>query len=222
MASRTLRWVYVWEFPVRLFHWINVACLCVLATTGLLIGAPLALVSGAEAWAGYWFGWVRLLHFTAAYLLVANLAFRIYWAFAGNRFANWKAFVPVRAAQWREVLRFLRVYFWVEPWPGNPQAGHNALQALAYLGVVVLMLFQVFTGFALYRSMSGGWLPWLFGWVVPLLGGDMIVRQWHHLALWAFVIFLILHVYLVFINDRQDRQGLFSSIVTGWKVVSKE
>jgi Ni/Fe-hydrogenase 1 B-type cytochrome subunit len=49
----------------------------------------------------------------------------------------------------------------------------------------------------------------------------MLLRQWHHLALWAFVVFLILHVYLVSLNEWKERQGLFRSIVTGWKHLSK-
>ena len=221
MASRVLQWVYVWEFPVRLFHWVNVLCLLTLAGTGFLIGSPLALTSGAEAWAGYWFGWVRVLHFSAAYVLFFNLVFRLYWAWAGNRYSRWRAYLPVTGKDWRELLGNVRVYLWLDRWPKSARTGHNRLQGLAYFAIVLLMAFQVFTGFGMYAAMSAGWLPKAFAWVVPLMGGDMAVRQWHHLALWAFVVFLVIHVYLVFLNDRQDRQGLFSSIMTGWKVIEK-
>ena len=222
MTSRVLQWVYVWEFPVRLFHWVNVLCLATLAATGLLIGAPLALMSGAEAWAGYWFGWVRFLHFSAAYILLFNLAFRLYWAWAGNSYARWRAYLPVTGQDWRDLVKNVRVYLWLDRWPEGARAGHNRLQGLAYVGILLVMLFQVFTGFGMYTAMSGAWIPKAFAWVVPLLGGDMVVRQWHHLALWAFMVFLVIHLYLVFLNDRQDRQGLFSSIMTGWKVIEKE
>ena len=32
---------YVWEVPVRIWHWVMALCLVVLWTTGYLIGSPL-------------------------------------------------------------------------------------------------------------------------------------------------------------------------------------
>ena len=40
--------VYVYEKPVRLWHWINALALVVLAVTGYLIGSP-PVVLGGEA-----------------------------------------------------------------------------------------------------------------------------------------------------------------------------
>jgi Ni,Fe-hydrogenase I cytochrome b subunit len=37
--------VYVWEWPVRLFHWVNFLSIMVLAATGYLIGNPFAIAS---------------------------------------------------------------------------------------------------------------------------------------------------------------------------------
>jgi Ni/Fe-hydrogenase 1 B-type cytochrome subunit len=220
MTGRALHWVYVWEFPVRLFHTATVICIATLAVTGLIMGRAWSLADAPEAWESFWFGWVRFLHFSAAYLLVFSVVFRLYWAFVGNRFSRWREFLPVKADQWRQVWSALRVYLWLSPWPREGAAGHNPLQGIAYLGVVLLMLFQAVTGFGLYGAMSDGWLPAWFRWVSPLFGGDMLLRQWHHLAMWAFIVFLILHVYLVALNESKEHQGLYRSIVTGWKRLS--
>ena len=56
------RRVYVWEFPVRLYHWVNAACVVALGVTGYLIGNPLAISYSSEAYQQYWFGWVRFIH----------------------------------------------------------------------------------------------------------------------------------------------------------------
>ena len=32
----------------------------------------------------------------------------------------------------------------------------------------------------MYAAMSDAWLPHVFAWIVPLMGGDFAVRQWHH------------------------------------------
>ena len=217
MTAGALHRVYVWEIPVRLFHTITVVCLVTLTVTGLILGRAWSWSGAAEAWEGYWFGWVRFLHFAAAYILVFNVVFRIYWAFAGNRYARWREYIPVTAKQWRKLWGAVRLYLWLAPWPRTPAIGHNPLQGVAYFGVVLLMAFQIVLGFGLYAAMSEGWLPRLFRWVSPLFGGDMLLRQWHHITLWAFVVFLILHVYLVSLNELKVPQGIFLSILTGWK-----
>ena len=94
MISRkpSLREVYVWQLPVRIFHWVNAFTITVLIVTGFIIGDPPAIMHGTAPEFNYWFGWVRLAHFIAAFIFVINLAVRIYWAFAGNVFARWNNF----------------------------------------------------------------------------------------------------------------------------------
>ena len=41
--------VYVYEAPVRLWHWVMMLCMIVLAGTGYLIGSPLPAVGGEAA-----------------------------------------------------------------------------------------------------------------------------------------------------------------------------
>ena len=43
MQKATLGRVYVWEIPVRFYHWVNALSLVILCVTGYLIGAPLAM-----------------------------------------------------------------------------------------------------------------------------------------------------------------------------------
>jgi len=59
--------VYVWQWPVRFYHWINFLCVTVLCITGWMIGRPYSPMGGQEASFSYWFGTVRFLHFLAAF-----------------------------------------------------------------------------------------------------------------------------------------------------------
>ena len=93
------RRVYVWELPVRIFHWLNALCIVVLAATGYLIGNPPTLFDSAEPYQQYWFGWVRFTHFAAAYVFFFNFLFRVYWSIVGNRYAHWSSYVPYKASQ---------------------------------------------------------------------------------------------------------------------------
>jgi len=41
--------------------------------------------------------------------------------------------------------------------------------------------------------------------------------MWHHMFSWAFIVFAVLHVYVVLFDSHQYRNGLLSSIVSGYK-----
>ena len=222
MNSTAIRRVYVWELPVRAYHWINAAAVTVLAVTGYLIGSPPAIQSAAEAYNSYWFGTVRFCHFVAAFVFFFNFLFRLYWGFVGNRYARWDNFILVRRAKWREVLAVLKVDIFQVLEKPLDSVGHNALAGLTYFFMFLAFLFQSVTGFGMYAAMSKSWLPRQFAWIVPLMGGDFAVRQWHHLMMWFFIIFAMVHVYLVFYHDYVEGRGVTSSMVGGWKFVEKQ
>ena len=211
------RRVYVWEFPVRLYHWVNAACVVALGVTGYLIGNPLAISYSSEAYQQYWFGWVRFIHFVTAFVFFFNFLVRIYWGFVGNDFARWTNFIPFKKAQFREMGEVLKVDVMQTKIRGLISLGHNALAGLIYFLSFLVFLFQAITGFALYSSMSDSFFPRLFAWIVPLMGGDFAVRQWHHVFMWFFVVFVIIHVYLVFYHDYVEGRGTTSSMVGGYK-----
>ena len=211
------RRVYVWEFPVRLYHWVNAACVVALGVTGYLIGNPLAISYSSEAYQQYWFGWVRFIHFVTAFVFFFNFLVRISWGFVGNDFARWTNFIPFKKAQYREMVEVLKVDVLQTKIRGLISLGHNALAGLIYFLSFLVFLFQAITGFALYSSMSDSFFPRLFAWIVPLMGGDNPVRQWHHVFMWFFVVFVIIHVYLVFYHDYVEGRGTTSSMVGGYK-----
>jgi len=62
--------VYVYEAPVRIWHWVTVLCFMVLGVTGYLIGAPPPAIGG-EATDSFMFGWIRTVHFSTAFILIA-------------------------------------------------------------------------------------------------------------------------------------------------------
>jgi Ni/Fe-hydrogenase 1 B-type cytochrome subunit len=211
------RRVYVWELPVRAYHWINAIALVALCVTGYLIGAPLRVFYASEAYQQYWFGCVRFIHFVAAFVYVFNFGARIYWGFVGNKYARWDNYFPLRQSQRQEIVDVVKTDVLMTKLHGAISTGHNALAGVIYFGTFVVFVFQTITGFALYSSMSSSWLPRMFVWVVPLLGGDFGVRFWHHLFLWFFVVFVIVHIYLCFYHDYIEGRGTVSSIIGGWK-----
>jgi len=209
--------VYVWELPVRYYHWLNALTIVVLSLTGFLIGDPPPLQSAAEPSFSYWFGTVRFLHFLFAYIFMFNFIIRIYWGFAGNRFANWRNYIPYTSRHWKDMWDIIKVDIFQMQCKDDCNLGHNALASFTYFLTFLAFLLQVFTGFGLYAAMSPSWFAQLFAWVPPLLGGDMMTRDIHHIMMWFFILFALVHVYLVFYHDYIERNGITSSMIGGWK-----
>jgi len=226
METRNFKRVYVWELPVRIFHWINVLAITVLAVTGLIISYPPAILLNMDASQSYWFGTIRFIHFTAAYIFFFNMLLRVYWSFVGNKFSHWRAFWPFTKKMWYNILHVLKVDIFLQkekkPDIKDESIGHNSVAVISYIALFFIALVQVFTGFALYADMSSWWLPKLFTWVVPLLGGDFMVRTIHHVSTWIFILFTLIHVYLVFYHDWLEGKGEVSSMFGGYKFVNKQ
>lgn len=226
MSEITYDRIYVWQAPVRMYHWVNAACIVMLVGTGLIIGNPPAFLSGREASESFWFGWIRFLHFTAAYVMAFAFLVRVYWMFVGNKYARWDAFIPRNRGHLRRKVREIIDVFRVDIFQFQKEpidyVGHNALAALSYLMIFAATIFQIATGAALYAPMSESWMPGLFTWVTPLMGGDASVRFWHHAATWVFVFFTMIHVYLSIFHDMTEGKGEISSIVTGARFVERK
>ena len=226
METKNFKRVLVWELPVRVFHWVNVLAVIVLTITGFIIADPPAILSNAEATDLHSFGIVRVVHFTAAYIFFFNMILRIYWSFVGNQFASWRAFWPFGKKMWNNFWHVLKIDVILlnedEPDFKKISIGHNSVAALSYLALFFIALVSVFTGFALYADMSEWWLPNLFQWVIPLFGGDFMVRTVPHIAMWAFILFSLVHVYLVFYHDWLEGRGEVSSMFAGYKFVRRK
>jgi Ni/Fe-hydrogenase 1 B-type cytochrome subunit len=220
--AHNLRRVFVWELPVRVYHWLNALTIVVLCITGYLIGNPPAIMANEEASYRYLFGTIRYIHFIAAYIFVFNFIFRLYWGFVGNKYANWKNFIPSSKKFLREMVQVLKIDILMLKGKELRSIGHNALAGFIYFLTFIAFMVQVITGFGLYASMSDWWLPGMFTWVAGIFGGDFELRNWHHAAMWFFIVFAMVHVYLVFYHDYVEGRGEISSMGGGWKFIEEE
>ncbi len=213
------RAVYVFEAPVRIWHWIHAASIVVLAATGYLIANPLPSIGG-EASEHFLMGNLRLIHFVAGYVFAIGFAVRIYWGIVGNQYARELLYLPVwRKAWWRNLWDEFLFYSFLRREAPHSLA-HNALaQSAMWFFNTVLGLFLIVTGFALYSEGLGlgSWADTLFGWVIPLMGGSQSVRMWHLLSMWLILIFAVIHIYMAIRADIMGRQSSVSTIINGWR-----
>jgi Ni/Fe-hydrogenase 1 B-type cytochrome subunit len=219
--ARLVKAIYVYEAPVRLWHWINALAITVLGITGYLIGSPLPSVPG-EASENFLMGYIRFAHFAAAYVFAIGILGRIYWAFVGNHHARQLFLLPVRNPEWwKEILHELKWYMFIVKEP-KKYVGHNPLaQLMMFLFFTVGAFYMICTGFALYGEGLGidSWAYKMFGWVISAVGGNSLqVHSWHHMGLWVLLIFVMVHVYAAIREDIMSRQSLISTMISGWRM----
>jgi cytochrome b len=124
--------ILVWDWPVRVGHW-------------LLVGAfALAWITGdSEEW--------RLVHAFAGGTVVGVILFRLLWGFVGTRHARFASFVRGPKAALDYVLGLLRG-------DESKYAGHNAAGGWAIVALLVLGLLSGASGWLIYQDMGGEWL----------------------------------------------------------------
>ncbi len=213
--------VYVYEAPLRIWHWVNALAITVLAITGYFIGSPLPTVTG-EPVDTFWMGYIRFAHFSAGYILAVGFLFRLYWAIVGNEHARQLFVPPLNDREWwRGVWHEVKWYAFIEKEP-KKYVGHNPLAMLVMHFVFLwATIFMIFTGFALYGEGTGmgTWQYEMFSsWMLPLFGQSQDIHTWHHLGMWVIICFIIMHVYVAVREDIMSRQSLISTMVSGWRM----
>lgn len=210
--------VYVYEVPVRIWHWVNALAIVILIVTGWFIASPLPSMQIAEATHQFVMGYIRFAHFAAAQVLTVGFFGRIYWAIVGNHHARQMFYVPVLNAHWwKEVIFELRWYLFLEKEP-KKYVGHNPLAQIAMFFFMTLgITFMLLTGWALYAEGTGqGSLPDLvMGWLIGLVGNTQILHSVHHLGMWAIIVFMIIHIYAAIREDIMSRQSMVSTMISG-------
>jgi Ni/Fe-hydrogenase 1 B-type cytochrome subunit len=207
--------LYVWQIPVRVTHWVTAFTIIVLSLTGLYIADPFLIPPGGSVMST-----VRLIHILAALAFLVSGIVRTVYLLVGNRFARWSAFIPTTMFQATELFRQAMFYAFVRK--EIPKVlGHNQLAATAYLVLFALLLAEVVTGFALDGLMGSEPGATLFAWLREL-AGPQLLRMIHHLAMWAILAIALFHVYSCILVDHIEKNGLISSIISGYKFPTRE
>lgn len=208
--------LYVWEWPVRITHWVLVLSIVVLTITGYYIYFPF-LTSKANH--QFITAWNRFIHEVAGLVFTAALMVRMYWFLAGNKWARWPQFLPLGRRRLSDFMAQLAYYMFIRREPPF-SVGHNPLAGLSYMAIFFLMWVEVLTGLALFQHVNPnkilgfciGWLPGLISW--------RYIRIIHFLIMMAFWAFFVHHVYSAVLIGLEERSGLVRSIFTGYKFFS--
>ena len=180
--------VYVWDLPVRLFHWV-------------LVG----LVAFCW-WSGEEGGVMLKYHMWSGYGIFGLLLFRLGWGFVGTRYARFAAFVHGP----RQVIASLAAL-----WDRKPldAAGHNPLGGWMVLALLAVLAVQVGTGlFANDDLFNEG--P-LYAQVTKALSDRLTAI--HHLNFEVLAVLVAIHVLAIVWHRWRKGERLVWAMITGRK-----
>lgn len=182
MSASARKRVRIWDLPTRLFHW---------ALAGLVIAAWVSGQFGGQPWLAW--------HFRFGYAVLTLLLFRLFWGFAGDRYARFASFAP----SMREALGYLRS---PQPW-----AGHSPLGALSVYALLTAAGVQVLTGLlASDGDFTEG--PWA---VLVSEATVELVSSIHRFNRWILIALVALHLGAVAWHTVGRRDALVRSMVSG-------
>lgn len=214
--------VYVYQLPVRIWHWAIVGCIFILFATGYFIGNPPQSLRGNPTNLFY-FGWIIRAHYTAGLLLCVCMFWRIIFAFAGNPVSRQIFAPPVWQKSWRRgLLDDIKWYLFLRKSP-DLYMGHNPLAQAAMFVAVLAIIFMCLSGLGIYQAKGYSEFLKMFRFmenIVYALGGngfDLVL--WHKMGMAIVVVFVIVHVYMVIREEIMGRATMLSTMVSGVRLV---
>jgi thiosulfate reductase cytochrome b subunit len=185
------RFVLVHPFIVRVTHWVNVvAMVCMIMSGWMIYNASPLFGFSFPAWAtlGGWLGGAIAWHLASMWLLVGNGLIYVGYSLISGHFR--RSLLPLWPSEIlrdaRDVARFRLRYRVGE---------YNALQRLAYVGVLTLGVLAVASGLAL-------WKPVQFQGLAALFGGYDVARRIHFVVMAGIVGFILVHLAQVLLMPR--------------------
>jgi thiosulfate reductase cytochrome b subunit len=176
---------------VRFAHWLNAAAIVVMVMSGWgIYNASPLFPFRFPLWAtlGGWLGGAIAWHLAMLWVLVANAVIYVAYGVLSGRFG--RMLLPLTPGLvWRDLVSALSLRL------SHPAGTYNAVQRLAYVGVLMLGAVAVLSGLALWKPVQ---LQTLAG----LLGGYEVARRIHFLAMAGIVGFVVLHLMLVALVPR--------------------
>ena len=124
--------VMVWDWPVRVFHWLLVTS---------FTGAWLTSENEAQ----------QMLHYAFGYSACALVVLRVLWGIVGTRYARFSEFVKGPRATFQHIKSMLAGQTTTE-------LGHNPAGALAMVLLMVLTLLIGLTGYWSVKEFLGEWM----------------------------------------------------------------
>jgi len=207
--------VYVWEGPIRITHWVNVVSILILIITGLYIHYPFVQHNPVDY--PYMMGSARYVHYVTGMVFASSVLVRFIWAFLGNKYAHIRTFYnPFNKSDRSYIISYIKYYCFLEKKPKHVLT-HNPMAQYAYIGIFIVFLFQIFSGFALWSQINPDSAFYAFFGSIFSIASNQWIRYVHFFSIFIVSVFLMAHLYAAVLVDFRTHAGDISSIFSGWK-----
>ena len=181
----------------RFWHWTQALLIILLLITGFVIHG---------SWSIMEFGYAVKLHNQLAWLLMGLTAFAVFWHFTTG---EWKQYTPTLEKAADIICYYTKDIFTGCEHPVEKRTDRklNPLQRITYFGLKVFLFpFQIITGllYLYYNSLDGKVSLETVAWL-------------HTAGAFAFLAFLIIHVYLATTGETVFSH--FKAMITGWEEI---
>lgn len=214
--------VYIYQLPVRLWHWSLVFSIAVLIGTGYFIGKPWHSLDGDPTYLFY-MGFMRLAHYIAGFVLGIGFFWRLFHAFVGNKYARQIFVIPFwKKAWWADLLSDIRWYLFLDKTP-KAHLGHNPLAQLGMAYCLMVIVIMILTGFGMYAQDTDIALFRPFLWVEDFVywtgGNGQTLHSWHRLGMFLLMGFIVIHLYMVIREEIMGKTTLISTMFNGFRYI---
>ncbi len=207
---------YAWSVLLRLYHWAFALSIVVLVATGLYIAHPWTTTYLEGSAGGFPMANIRYVHFVAGFIFTSAVMVRLFLLIFGNRQERFWNFTPITIKNIKNLFSTMFFYMYLTD-KHEHRLGHNVLAGCFYIITLFLAIFQIISGFYLLYPQSTFWQKWGFA----IFGTQQEARFCHHMFMWYFILFALIHIYIVVWNDIKSPEGLISSIFNGHKFLPK-
>jgi octaheme c-type cytochrome (tetrathionate reductase family) len=202
-SSASLHKIYLFTRFERFWHWGQALLIILMLVTGFEIHGSYSLLGFRNA---------LLAHEQAAWILIGLWIFAIFWHFITG---EWRQYLPT-LDKLSDMIHFYLIDIFAgksHPFHRSPLNKLNPLQRLTYLGVKLILSPLIWISGLLLITYSL-WQPNANNWL-----NLNNIAMLHTATAWAFIIFLIVHVYMLSTGTTVLSQ--LKAMLTGWEEIEK-
>jgi len=192
--------IYLYTRFERFWHWLQGLLIILLIITGFEIHSTFTLFGFERAFT---------IHNYAAWTWLILFIFIIFWMIITG---EWRQYIPTMKKIFDVMMYYAFNIFkgYPHPVPKSKRKKHNPLQRITYLAIVSFLIpYQIITGFLYYYYNE---LP-----KDCILGNIKVLAALHTIGAFAFILFLIIHVYMT--TTGHTWTAHIKSMFTGWEEV---
>ena len=229
----TLKVHNVWDFPRRLFHWLNVLFILALITIGLIMQNKAALgITGLPAKIG-----LKQLHVIIGYGFSLNVLFRLCWGWFAAKHQSLKH----RTVSFREIKNYqTKIAQGQKPqYLGHTPLGRVSVTVMFILLVVVMLSGLIRAGTDIYYPPFGSLVQDYVAQtdvdsrqikpydnhlvdqqkLASIKPAKSLIGSIHKYCVYLLMLMIILHVWAVIKTELSVHQGIVSAMISGKKTI---